>query len=224
MKQLLSIAAVFAVLAFGSFAFAQQEGQQQGGQPSKAELIKQYAKGAAGVKDYVFDEEGHLIKAVVVGKAVISSVAGPRGELIAERKAAIDCRAQFVQWCKEHVTVGENDGDELMQKKTASENESETESKDSEYYSRKVETKASSMVQGMTEIYSGINAEKRQYVIIKVFNRKVAKGLRDLGKELNEDNDESLKKTSENDQPAGKSSNGTLKDEHHISPNVDKLW
>lgn len=223
MKQLLSIAAIFAVLAFGAFAYA-QNGQQQSGQPSKAELIKQYAKGAAGVKDYDFDEEGHLIKAVVVGKAVISSVAGPRGELIAERKAAIDCRAQFVQWCKEKMTVDESDEDELIEKKSASEDESESESKDSTYYSRKIETKASSMVQGMTEVYSGINAEKRQYVIIKVFNRKVAKGLRDLGKELNEDNDDTIEKTNESKQPAEKSANGSLKDEEHVSPNLDKLW
>ena len=221
MKQLLSIAAFFAVLAFGSFAFA-QEGQQ-GGQPSKAELIKQYAKGAAGVKDFDFDEEGHLIKAVVVGKAVISSVAGPRGELIAERKAAIDCRAQFVQWCKEKMTVDESDEDELIEKQNASENGTETESKDSTYYSRKVESKAASMVQGMTEIYSGINAEKRQYVIIKVFDRKLANRLRDLGQELNEDADSSGK-TNENIQPARKPANGSLKDEHHVSPNLNKLW
>ncbi len=220
MKQLLSIAAFFAVLAFGSFAFAQD------GMPSKAERLMQYAKGNAGVKEPEFDDEGHLVKAVVVGKAVISSVAGPRGELIAERKAAIDCRAQFVQWCKEKMTVDENDGDELIEKQNSTENDTETESKGSSYYSRIVETKAASMVQGMTDVYSGINAEKRQYVIIKVFNRKVAKGLRELGKELNDDTDsDSNRNTNENNQqPARRPANDSLKDEHHVSPVLDKLW
>ena len=170
MKQLLSIVAVFAILTFSTVGFAQEE--QQSKQPSKAELLKQYAKGAAGVVDYAFDDEGRLIKVVVVGKATISTVLGPRGEIVAERKAAMDCDAQFVQWFKKNMTVTENEDQEAIQRTTGSGNDDEVnreyEAKDSDNYSRVIESKASQVLRGMTPIYSGINPERIDVAAIQL--------------------------------------------------------
>ena len=227
MKQLLSIVAVFAILTFSTVGFAQEE--QQSKQPSKAELLKQYAKGAAGVVDYAFDDEGRLIKVVVVGKATISTVLGPRGEIVAERKAAMDCDAQFVQWFKKNMTVTENEDQEAIQRTTGSGNDDEVnreyEAKDSDNYSRVIESKASQVLRGMTPIYSGINPEKKQYVVIKGFNRKIAKAVKELGRELDNDNDEvETPETTADSKPAGKTTKDSLKNEHHVSPKAEDFF
>ena len=234
MKQLLSIAAVFAVLAFGSFAFAQEEQQSKAAQKMKA--YEAYAQGdSEGVVYKQFDKNsGKLTDVLVVGRAHASTVFGAsRGRIVAARKASMSCDANFVQWCKKNLKVREGGNYEEITEGKGVESDDENslteEGKNSDKYSREIVTYAEGIVRGMEIVYSKLDSEKKQYIVIKRWSKKGSDAAKTVAKDLSsDDNDDNSSLGSVNNGNTAEKSKGSrkgeFKDETYVAPEVDDLF
>ncbi len=233
MKQLLSIAAVFAVLAFGAVAFAQNNQQS-----SKPKSIVDYAKMGTGVYNPKFDDNGELTSVIVVGTSRISTVFGAsKGKDIARRKASLVCDAEFAKWCKEELEVTESsDGEDIIVMKGSETDDDETlaeEGKSEEIMKQKISLYAKQTLRGMQVLYSELNADTKEYVIVKGLNMKKVAAVKKVAQTLNDDNIDEPEEAEtaprsyddDDDAPASPAKNrkGTLKNESHVSPDADEF-
>lgn len=231
MKQLLSIAAVFTVLAFGAFAFAQDAPQ------NKTKSFEDYAKMGNGVYNIKTNEKGEITSLIVVGTARVSTVLGAtKGKDLARRKASLVCDSEFAKWCKTNLEITETSEDEEIIVMKGSENDDdetlEEEGKSTEVMQRKISSYAKQTLRGMQVLYSQLDADSKEFVIVKGLNMKRVDEVKKVAQALNNDNvdePEEVKtapKTTDEDAPAEpekKSRKGTLKSETHVSPDADEF-
>lgn len=232
MKQLLSLAVVFTALAFGAFAVAQDATQ------NKTKSIEDYAKMGNGVYNVKTNEDGEITSLIVVGTSRVSTVLGAtKGKDLARRKASLVCDSEFAKWCKTNLEVVETSEDEDIIVLKGSENDEdetlEEEGKSTEVMQRKISSYAKQTLRGMQVLYSDLNAETKEYVIVKGLNMKRVEAVKKVAQTLNNDDvDEAEevktdpKATETEAAPAKQEKNsrkGTLKSESHVAPGAEEF-
>ena len=228
MKQLLSFAAFFAVLAFGAFAYAQ-------GSASYEEI----ASNGPGVYRVKTDEEtGELQSLLVVGSAPVSTVLGAaRGKDLARRKALLVCDSEFAKWCSTNLEYTE-DSEEgaIFSVKGSEDDEGDSlseEGKSSEEQKRKISAFAKKAISGLQVVYTKMNADDKEFIVVKAFSMKSVKAVKEVNKALKSiDEDDAVRVPprnsanggANNQATPGKSTHkGTLKNESHMAPGADEF-
>ncbi len=228
MKQLLSIAAVFAVLAFGSFAFAQD---------AKSSYAEIAANGTGVYNIKTDDETGELKSLLVVGSSPVSTVLGAaRGKDLARRKASLVCDAAFAKWCQTNLEYTETADDDtiITVKGSGDEEDGEVseEGKQNESQKRQITAFAKKAISGLQVVYTKMDADGKEFTVVKAFSMKSVKAVKTVNKALKsveEDNNSNVAPRSAANgeeapaKPAKGSRMGSLKNESHVAPGADEF-
>jgi len=165
---------------------------------SEAELIKErftkIAQQPPGVllESIKKDKNGHIVSCLVVAKSRISTVLGKaKGVEIARDRANLQASAEFVKWLKQDVRVIEGTDDEtiiLMTGTEGSDGETNNESgKAIEKTSTKMEAVSQGIVRGLVAVYSEIDAENQEYIVIKGWKADTAEVVKKIANDHKSD-------------------------------------
>lgn len=138
------------------------------------------------------DEKGHIASFLVVGKSRISTVLGKaKGIEIARGRANLQASAEFVKWLKQDVRVAEVLDDEtiiLMTGTEGSDGETSNESgKTIEKTSTRMEAVSRGLVRGLVAVYSEIDADNHEYIVIKGWKADTAEAVKKVATDQNSD-------------------------------------
>ncbi len=221
MQRPISWLVALTVLAIGpSLAFADDKDKTptevkkpSAEEKSEAELIKErFAEIAQQPPGVPLDsikknKKGRIVSCLVVAKSRISTVLGKaKGIETARDRANLQASAEFVKWLKQDVRVTEGMDDEtiiLMTGTEGSDGETNSESgKAIEKTSKKMEAVSQGLVRGLVAVYSEIDAESQEYIVIKGWKADTAEAVKKVAKDLKSDEPKDEKAKPSKSKPA----------------------
>ena len=200
--------ALLSLLASNALYSQENEGKEKPDTAKKIlsseERLAKLVKLGAGVHEIKKDQNGEIVRCIIVGQSRIStSLGNAKGLEMAKDKAELDCSAKFVKWLKEEVVVYQSTDDEtiILLEGTESDNEAENVLRESgkavEKNSKKMESTAKGFVRGLTMLHK--HSDDRTYTIVNGWSKANSDAVKQIGKDELSDIRKSEKKKSKGD-------------------------
>lgn len=158
---------------------------------STSQAIQKLVKLGTGVHKVKCDKKGRIKTCVIVASSRISTVLGnTKGIAIAQKRAALAAKAEFVKWLKVDIEIRENSEDESTLFIEGSEENDELALRESgkslEKTTETINSISKGLISGLELIHKQVNSDDKELILVYGWSAETAAAIREMEKNKNQ--------------------------------------
>jgi hypothetical protein len=183
------------------------------------ETVKRLVELGNGPPEPKKDDTGSLISLYIVGQAEIPKALGPaKGMMLAQKRASLQAKAEFVKWMESNVTSIETQDDQSIIVKTGDGDNLSEQGKSEEIDSKKISEVAQGLVKGLKLIAKDQDPNTGLLTLVYSWSPAGAQ----LANDAKQANNRPAESPATTTQGKGKNPSGDIPKKTIISPDFDE--